>query len=116
MFSIRSPQKEGYLFEEGGILSPDGHCRAFDADSHGTVFGNGVQCVKGGLFRLGPPLLIDSLGNAHRALDMTVPPLSAGPGQVTPGSFWQFQFFYRDAAGGGAQFNTSDAVSILFCP
>ncbi|HVR98965.1 MAG TPA: SDR family NAD(P)-dependent oxidoreductase, partial [Thermoanaerobaculia bacterium] len=43
--SIRSPQKEGYLFEEGGILSPDGHCRAFDADSRGTVFGNGVGLV-----------------------------------------------------------------------
>ena len=29
----------------GEILSPDGHCRAFDADSKGTVFGSGVGVV-----------------------------------------------------------------------
>ena len=40
--AIRSPQKAGYVYEEGGIPSPDGHCRAFDARAQGTVFGNGV--------------------------------------------------------------------------
>ncbi|TMK03318.1 MAG: polyketide synthase, partial [Alphaproteobacteria bacterium] len=29
----------------GGILSPDGHCRAFDADAQGTIFGSGVGAV-----------------------------------------------------------------------
>ena len=29
--SIRVPQKSGYVYEEGGIGAPDGHCRAFDA-------------------------------------------------------------------------------------
>lgn len=43
--SIAVPQKAGYLFEEGGILSPDGHCRAFDAAAHGTVMGDGVGIV-----------------------------------------------------------------------
>ena len=43
--AVRSPQKVGYLWEEGGIPSPDGHCRAFDARSAGTVFGNGVGIV-----------------------------------------------------------------------
>src|SRR5262249_11966956 len=43
--SIRIPQHCGYIFEEGGILSPDGHCRAFDADARGTVGGNGVGVV-----------------------------------------------------------------------
>lgn len=38
------PQK-GYLFKEGEILSPDGHCRPFDALSAGTVFGSGAGCV-----------------------------------------------------------------------
>ena len=32
----------GYLYEEGGIARPDGHCRAFDARAQGTVFGSGV--------------------------------------------------------------------------
>jgi acyl transferase domain-containing protein len=43
--SIAVPQREGYLYEAGGIESPDGHCRAFDARSQGTVGGNGVGIV-----------------------------------------------------------------------
>ncbi len=43
--SIRIPQKTGYLHQEGGILSPDGHCRAFDAKAKGTIIGNGVGVV-----------------------------------------------------------------------
>jgi non-ribosomal peptide synthase protein (TIGR01720 family) len=39
------PQKAGYLYQEGGILSPDGHCRAFDAGAQGTTGGNGVGIV-----------------------------------------------------------------------
>lgn len=35
----------GYLYAEGMILSPDGQCRAFDADAQGTVGGNGVGVV-----------------------------------------------------------------------
>ena len=43
--SIRIPEKTGYLHQEGGILSPDGHCRAFDARAQGTLFGSGVGLV-----------------------------------------------------------------------
>lgn len=43
--SIRVPHRAGYLYQEGGIFSPDGHCRAFDANAAGTVFGNGVGVV-----------------------------------------------------------------------
>lgn len=39
------PQKSGYLYQEGMILSPDGHCRAFDADANGTIAGNGCGVV-----------------------------------------------------------------------
>jgi phthiocerol/phenolphthiocerol synthesis type-I polyketide synthase E len=38
-------QPGGYLYQEGMILSPDGHCRAFDARAKGTVGGNGVGVV-----------------------------------------------------------------------
>ncbi|MDF5721978.1 MAG: beta-ketoacyl synthase N-terminal-like domain-containing protein [Rhizonema sp. PD37] len=38
-------QKEGYLYQEGGIASPDGHCRAFDAKAQGTIGGDGVGIV-----------------------------------------------------------------------
>jgi acyl transferase domain-containing protein/glutamate-1-semialdehyde aminotransferase len=43
--SITLPQKRGYLSLEGAITSPDGHCRAFDADAGGTVFSNGLGIV-----------------------------------------------------------------------
>ncbi|MBH8567022.1 acyltransferase domain-containing protein [Nostoc sp. CENA67] len=43
--SIRVPEKTGYLYHEGMIFSPDGHCRAFDAQAQGTVGGNGVGIV-----------------------------------------------------------------------
>ncbi|OKP97461.1 hybrid non-ribosomal peptide synthetase/type I polyketide synthase [Paenibacillus sp. P46E] len=43
--SIRVPQNEGYKNIGGGVLSPDGHCRAFAADGQGTVFGSGLGVV-----------------------------------------------------------------------
>ena len=43
--SIRIPQVAGYWYEEGSILSPDGHCRAFDADARGTMVGSGAGVV-----------------------------------------------------------------------
>ncbi|HEV2855694.1 MAG TPA: SDR family NAD(P)-dependent oxidoreductase [Thermoanaerobaculia bacterium] len=43
--SIILPQVSGYLFQEGGIGSRDGHIRAFDAGASGIVFGNGVGIV-----------------------------------------------------------------------
>ena len=43
--TVHVPQHEGYPYIEGGISSPDGHCRAFDAEARGTVFGSGVGMV-----------------------------------------------------------------------
>ncbi|MEM1290631.1 MAG: acyltransferase domain-containing protein, partial [Cyanobacteria bacterium P01_H01_bin.162] len=38
-------KQQGYRYQDGGIYSPDGHCRAFDAQAQGTVGGNGVGIV-----------------------------------------------------------------------
>src|SRR5262249_10609853 len=43
--NINIPQERGYVYQKGMILSPDGHCRPFDADAAGTVFGGGVGLV-----------------------------------------------------------------------
>jgi phthiocerol/phenolphthiocerol synthesis type-I polyketide synthase E len=43
--TIFVPQKAGYWYQEGLIVSPDGHCRPFDAKAQGTVFGNGLGAV-----------------------------------------------------------------------
>ncbi|MDQ1354811.1 MAG: hypothetical protein QG657_5120, partial [Acidobacteriota bacterium] len=38
-------KKQGYLYQEGMVSSPDGHCRAFDAQADGTVSGSGIGIV-----------------------------------------------------------------------
>jgi acyl transferase domain-containing protein/thioesterase domain-containing protein/acyl carrier protein len=43
--AISLPAKSGYFYQDGMILSPDGHCRAFDAKAQGTVPSNGVGLV-----------------------------------------------------------------------
>ncbi|WP_448265465.1 SDR family NAD(P)-dependent oxidoreductase [Nostoc sp. DSM 114159] len=43
--SVNAPQKIGHLYQEGMIVTPDGHCRAFDAKAQGTIFGSGVGLV-----------------------------------------------------------------------
>src|SRR5262245_58352591 len=43
--AINVPHRTGYLYQPGGIVSPDGHCRAFDAEAQGTIFGSGIGIV-----------------------------------------------------------------------
>lgn len=43
--AVLLPEHKGYLGQDGGMMSPDGHCRAFDAAANGTVFGSGVGVV-----------------------------------------------------------------------
>jgi acyl transferase domain-containing protein/thioesterase domain-containing protein len=43
--SIELPHRRGYHYAEGEILSPDGHCRAFDDNAKGTIFGSGAAIV-----------------------------------------------------------------------
>jgi len=43
--SVGEARKVGYIYQEGGILSPDGSCRAFDAQAQGTVTGSGMGIV-----------------------------------------------------------------------
>ncbi|RXT55132.1 hypothetical protein B6S44_10965 [Bosea sp. Tri-44] len=43
--SITFPQQRGYLAQDGGMVSTDGHCRAFDSSANGTIFGSGAGLV-----------------------------------------------------------------------
>jgi amino acid adenylation domain-containing protein len=43
--SINVPINSGYIYNEGGMLSKDGHCRPFDAQSTGTTFNDGVGAI-----------------------------------------------------------------------
>jgi acyl transferase domain-containing protein/thioesterase domain-containing protein/acyl carrier protein len=43
--TIELPHRRGYLYQEGEILSPTGHCHAFDHRAQGTIFGSGAGVV-----------------------------------------------------------------------
>lgn len=42
---VSVPHKSGNFHQKGGVVSPDGHCRAFDAAAAGTVASDGVGVV-----------------------------------------------------------------------
>ncbi len=43
--SIRVPDRVGHMFQPGGMESPDGHVRTFDAKAHGSMVGDGAAVV-----------------------------------------------------------------------
>ena len=106
------------LTVEGG---PPGKVGVFFFGPQATQvpLGDGQLCVAGGavgIRRLAPPVLLDALGSATRALDLTSLPQAPDPGAITPGSSWRFQFWYRDPAWGTTGSNLSDGLLGVFCP
>ena len=87
----------------------------YGPDQVDLPFGDGRRCVGGALFRL-PVVNTGPSGTASHALDYDAHPANAGPGMIVPGGRWNFQFWYRDPAGGPAGFNASDGLSARFCP
>jgi acyl transferase domain-containing protein/acyl carrier protein len=43
--SILLSNRNGYIHDKDSIVSPDGRCRAFDAEANGTIFGDGCGAV-----------------------------------------------------------------------
>ena len=80
-------------------------------------FGDGYRCVAPGslgLFRLYPPVPTGGAGIMNYTVDLTAPPQPAG--QITVGSTWNFQAWYRDPVAAGSGFNLSDGYEITFSP
>lgn len=85
----------------------------FYGDSQAEApFGNGFRCVAPPFFRL--PVVAAAGGELVWELDVTSPP--AADGQITAGSTWYFQAWFRDSAAGGAFFNLSRGLELLFQP
>ncbi len=75
-------------------------------------FGNGVRCV-GGLTTRRTIEQADGMGVIQHALDNTIAPPQ---GTIVPGATFNFQSWFRDSMGGGAQFNLSDGLEVTFAP
>jgi len=77
----------------------------------GVVFGDGLRCVGGTVFRIFPPTPV-SMNQATKPVNNTLP---SGAGIGAFGT-QHFQFWYRDPGAGGAGFNLSGAETIQFLP
>jgi photosystem II stability/assembly factor-like uncharacterized protein len=83
-------------------------------------FGNGLRCVGAGgvgVFRF-PVLQIDSNGSVDMLVDYNQPPAGGNhhdPGVWGAGDTWHCQGWYRDPAGGGSNFNLSNALEVQVC-
>jgi hypothetical protein len=111
-------QNDFWLLVNGAVPSSLG-LFYYGAGQTALLFGEGMRCVDGAggsLFRLMPPGPADAFGTAARKVDFTQPPSGSGPGQIVPASTWNFQYWYRDTAGGFSGFNLSDALRVTFCP
>jgi hypothetical protein len=60
-----------------------------------------------------PLIFTDGSGNASYAVDNTAAPAL---GKIVAGATWKWQFWFRDPMGGGSAFNTSDGLSVTYCP
>jgi len=76
-------------------------------------FGEGNRCVGGTIVRLWPPSAADAGGNNSRVIDNSTAP---NLGVVVDGASLNFQYWFRDPAGGPSGFNLSDGLDIAFTP
>lgn len=90
----------------------------YGSNQASTPYGNGTLCVgpgSGSFYRLAPVVMTDGWGDAAVQLDNTTGVLGFGPGQVSAGSTWNFSYWFRDPNAGGAGFNYSDGLEVVFC-
>ncbi|MFT4542261.1 MAG: hypothetical protein ACI841_005362 [Planctomycetota bacterium] len=77
-------------------------------------FGDGYRCVAGSTYRL--PILQTGFpfGDVTYPIDLSAPPQASG--QISAGSTWFFQFWFRDPAAGGTGHNLSNGLEATFVP
>ncbi len=80
-------------------------------------FGNGTLCIQPPIFRLLPPIQTGTGTAGPYLVDFTAPPAGGGgPGKIHPGIPAYFQFWFRDKLAGGAAYDTTDGLEVIFCP
>ena len=87
----------------------------YGTEEQQVPLGDGFLCVDGSLFRLVPALKTDASGSGSWFVDYNAPPMGGGAGEITVGSTWKFQFWFRDPPAGGSGSNLSNGLSVTFC-
>jgi hypothetical protein len=100
------------LVAEGGPTGQPG-LLFYGGTTANQPFGMGVRCVGAPIYRLGT-VFFGGAGRAVVDLDLTQGPMGSGPGEITPGSTWHFQVWYRDPASGSWGFNLSNGLAATF--
>ena len=77
------------------------------------AFGDGFRCVGGAIARL-PVVQTGGAGYVSYSVDLTDPPYASA--EITSGSTWNFQFWFRDPSAGGTGWNLSHGLGATFCP
>jgi hypothetical protein len=102
------------------------YCNSIPANQWGIFFygpeeldhplGGGTLCIGAAIYRINPAIQANNNGLAMTFVDLNSGPMGSGPGKITPGSSWNFQYWYRDPAGPTfSGFNFTDAMRIHFC-
>ncbi len=78
----------------------------FGPNQQEIPFGNGYLCIAAPIARLNPPVQSSGAGLASRLVDIS----SFAPGTMN------FQCWFRDPPAGGAAFDTSDRLEVVFVP
>ncbi len=102
-----------FVLEVSGVLPDKVGLFFYGPNQIEAPFGEGFRCVGGSIFRLNPTALANGAGEGLRVIDYEDPPQPEG--RINPGSTWNFQYWYRDAATPGL-FNLSDGLQASFCP
>lgn len=76
------------------------------------AFGNGTRCIGGTIIRL-PLVSADSFGLVTYPVNFNA---LVAPGVIAPGIDWNFQYWFRDSAAGGSNFNLTNGLHVRFCP
>jgi hypothetical protein len=88
--------------------------QGFIANAGGS---QGNLCLSGSIGRfVGPGQIMNSgpMGSFSLPVDLNGVPTPTGPVAVTPGDTWNYQAWFRDAVGGVATSNFTDALGVTF--
>jgi hypothetical protein len=108
--SLDLSQQNFAVFVTGAAIHPSAYGMfIFGVNQTQVAFGNGYLCIQP--FARMP---LQHLTSETLYQSMQSSPEEFAPFQ--PGSSWNFQFWYRDAAAGGANFNLSRALHVDFAP